>query len=227
MPNINCRYASWRISYMFVIRKWYSLTWKLCIFYLDLKITKKTIWTYPNFQNFPGRCWIFVQKSTFVIRLNESRLLRRFGDNSLLETSIGIVFWDNLWKYLWNNWLLFKTSLWGSLLRKRFFKCQLHCMVVFNCLLKRLSHLKKRASTKNGKDEYTWFCVSTIWEPAVNFIIIPPTSWGGYTGIALSVRLSVRPSVCPGLSEVFLGYLSMNLSQTLYTSLSSWGIVHL
>ena len=58
---------------------------------------------------------------------------------------------------------------------------------------------------------------------------------GGYTGITLSVRLSVCLSVrlsvclsfCPPLSGVFLGYLSINLSQTVYTSLSSYDIVHL
>ena len=54
-----------------------------------------------------------------------------------------------------------------------------------------------------------------------------PLVEGGYTGITLSVRPSICLSVCPGLSGVFLGYLSLNLSQTLYTSLSSWGIVHL
>ena len=42
---------------------------------------------------------------------------------------------------------------------------------------------------------------------------------GGHTGITLSVRLS-------GFG-VFLSHLSMNLSQMLYTSLSSYGIVHL
>ena len=67
-----------------------------------------------------------------------------------------------------------------------------------------------------------FFCKSKLPEVQI-YYTPPPTSWGGYTGITLSVRLSVRP----GLSGVFLGYLSMNLSQTLYTSLSSWGIVHL
>ena len=81
----------------------------------------------------------------------------------------------------------------------------------------------------------------------LDFLYPPPTSWGGYTGITLSVRPSVRPSVrlsvrrsvrpsvcpsvcpsiCPGLSGTLLGHFSMNLPKTLYTCLSSYGIVHL
>ena len=50
---------------------------------------------------------------------------------------------------------------------------------------------------------------------------------GGFTGITLSVCPSVCLLVGQGLSGAFLGHLSMNLTQTLYSFWSSYGIVHL
>ena len=59
------------------------------------------------------------------------------------------------------------------------------------------------------KIKFNWHCLCTSSpNPMFEHLLYPPpTSWGGYTGITLSVSLSVRPSVRPSV-RVFPEFFS-------------------